>query len=335
MDIFYALKRWMAKSYPETFFKQERLLCELCGFAMPIEGLEAFAFTSCPKCRNKVFVPLPLGDLLLFQPIGAGGFASVYKAYHRAMGQTILAVKIIKQEKKNDPEVIKAFLEEGAAHKLIPSHPNIARYIDSGCEDDEYYYVAEYVKGERLERRINQKGKIPEAETLAIVSRIIAALKHIYHNGFLYRDLTAGNIILGEDGVAKLIDFGLTISIEQAQKGNHEDGLWGTSEYIPPERICHGGEDVCSVIYSLGMLMFYMLSGGPYINAKSAVGVVKRHVGVVRLAVSSSLLPGISAPTIKVVDTMMRQEPAERYQTFEEAEKAIALLIFRLRKSSS
>lgn len=92
---------------------------------------------------------------------------------------------------------------------------------------------------------------------------------------------------------------------------------------------------MCSVIYSLGMLMFYMLSGGSYINAKSAVGVVKRHVGVVRLAVSSSLLPGISAPTIQALNTMMRQEPAERYQTFEEAEKAIASLLFRLRMHSS
>ena len=74
------------------------------------------------------------------------------------------------------------------------------------------------------------------------------------------------------------------------------------------------------------MMMFYMLSGGPYINAESIAGVVKRHVGVVRMAVTSSLLPGISAPTIKVVNTMMRQEPAGRYQTFEEVEKAIRQL---------
>ncbi|MDO9542182.1 MAG: serine/threonine-protein kinase [Kiritimatiellia bacterium] len=325
-DLFYTLKRLMAKSYSETFFKQERLLCDLCSFAMPIEGLEAFTFAPCPKCRNKVFVPLPLGDLLLFLPIGAGGFSSVYKAYHRTMGKTILAVKIIRQEKKNDPEVIKAFLAEGTVHKQIPAHPNIVQYIDSGHEDDEYFYAIEYVEGERLKRRLTQKGKIPEAETLAIVAQVIGALKHIYHNGFLYRDLNAGNIIMRADGVAKLIDFGLTMPIEQAQKENQEDSVWGTSEYIPPERVCHGGEDACSVIYSLGMLMFHMLSGGPYINAESAVGVAKRHVGLVRLAVSSALLPGISEPTIKVVNTMMRQEPAERYQTFEEAEKTIALL---------
>jgi hypothetical protein len=74
------------------------------------------------------------------------------------------------------------------------------------------------------------------------------------------------------------------------------------------------------------MMMFYMLSGGPYINAESAVGVVKRHIGAVRLAVSPSLLPDVSVPTIKTVNTMMRQEPSERYQTFEELEKAIGAL---------
>lgn len=332
-DMFYTLKRWIAKSYAKTFFIQERLLCDLCSFAMPIEGLEPFTFTPCPKCHNKVFVPLPLGDLLLFLPIGAGGFASVYKAYHRTMGERILAVKIIRQENKNDQEIIKAFLAEGTAHKQIPPHPNIVQYIDSGYEDDEYFYAIEYVEGERLERRLSQTGKIPEAETLAIIAQIIAALKHIYHNGFLYRDLNAGNVIVRKDGVAKLIDFGLTIPIKQARKESQEDSIWGTSHYIPPERIYQGGEDARSVIYSLGMLMFYMLSGGPYINAESVAGVVKRHVGVVRLAVSSSLLPGISAPTIKAVNTMMRQEPAERYQTFEEAEKAIASLRLQLQKS--
>jgi len=329
--MFYTLKRWMAKSYSQTFFIQGRLLCDLCSFAMPIEGLEPFTFTACPKCHKKVFVPLPLGDLLLFLPIGDGGFASVYKAYHRTMGETILAVKIIRPEKKNDQEIIKVFLAEGTVHKQIPPHPNIVQYIDSGYEDDEYFYAVEYAEGEQLEKRLNQKGKIPEAETLAIVAQVISALKHIYHSGFLYRDLNAGNVIVGKDGVAKLIDFGLTIPVKQAQKENQEDSIWGTSHYIPPERICQGGEDACSVIYSLGMMMFYMLSGGPYINAESIAGVVKRHVGVVRMAVTSSLLPGIPAPTIKVVNTMMRQEPAERYQTFEEVEKAIRQLRLSLR----
>jgi serine/threonine protein kinase len=271
-------------------------------------------------------VPLPIGDLLLFLPIGAGGFASVYKAYHRAMGKMVLAVKIIKQEKKNDQEVIKAFLAEGAVHKQIPPHPNIVRYIDSGCEDGEYFYAMEYVEGERLERRLKREGKIPEAETLAILVQVIAALKHIYQSGFLYRDLNAGNVILGKNGAIKLIDFGLTMPVEQAEKEDQEKAIWGTSQYIPPERICHGGESACSVVYSLGMMMFYMLSGGPYINAESAVGVVKRHIGAVRLAVSPSLLPDVSVPTIKTVNTMMRQEPSERYQTFEELEKAIGAL---------
>jgi len=320
------LKRLVVKNYPCTFFTQERLRCDQCYYAMPVEGLEVFTFTPCPKCRNKVFVPLPIGDLLLFQPIGAGGFASVYKAYHRAMGKTNLAVKIIRQDKKTDPEIIKAFLAEATVHQQIPPHPNIVRYIAGGCEDDEYYYAVEYVEGERLEQRIKTQGKISETEALSLAAQVVAALKHIYNNGFLYRDLNAGNVIVRSDGVAKLIDFGLTMPIEQAQEETHADSIWGSSQFIPPERVCQGGEDACSVIYSLGMLMFYMLSGGQYINAESIAGVVKRHVGMARLAVSSALLPGISAPTIESVNTMMRQEPAERYQTFEEAELAIARL---------
>ena len=321
--MFNTLKRWMAKSYPRTFFEDGLLLCDQCSYAMPIEGLSAFTFTTCPKCNDKVFVPLPIGDLLLFQPIGAGGFASVYKAYHRTMGGKLLAVKIIKQEKKKNQAIIDKFLMEGNVHKQIPPHPNIVKYIDSGREDDEYFYAVEFVEGERLERRLEQKGKITEAETLALVAQIVAALKHIYQSGFLYRDLNAGNVIVRKDGTVKIIDFGLTIPMEQARDGSQKDGIWGTSQYIPPERVCQGGEDACSVIYSLGMLMFYMLCGGAYINAKSAAGAAKRHVGLVRMAVNSSLLPGISEPTIQAVNTMMRQEPSERYQTFEEVEKAL------------
>ena len=235
----------MAKSYPQTFFEQERLLCERCYFAMPLRGLDAFTFAACPRCGNKIFVPLPIGNLLLFQPIGAGGFASAYKAYHRAMGKAILAVKIIRQEKKKDPEIIKAFLAEADVHRQIPPHPNIARYIASGYEDDEYFYAVEFVDGESLKRRIVEKGKIPETETLAITIQIIAALKHIYQHGFLYRDLNTGNIIVRPDGVAKLIDFGLTVSIAQAQNENRENFIWGSSEFIPPERVSQGGEAEC------------------------------------------------------------------------------------------
>lgn len=326
IDIVACARRLGAKSYPRTFFEQERLLCDRCYFAMPVEGLEIFTFTPCPKCGNKVFVPLPVGDLLLFQPIGAGGFASVYKAYHRAMGPTVLAVKIIRQDQKGDAEVVKNFLAEADIHRQIPPHPNIVRYVASGCEDDEYYYALEFVEGERLEKRITGLGKIREAEALDLAAQILGALKHIYDSGFLYRDLNAGNVIVQPNGVAKLIDFGLTLPLTQAQAEKHAKDIWGSSQFIPPERVLQGGEDARSVIYSLGMLMFFMLSGGPYINAESAVGTVKRHVGVARLAVSAVRLPGVSAATIETVGTMMRQKPAERYQTFEETEAALARL---------
>ena len=173
---------------------------------------------------------------------------------------------------------------------------------------------------------MTERGKIREAEALGLAVQVAAALHHIYRSGVLYRDLNAGNVILRPDGVAKLIDFGLALPAEQARAATRSDSIWGSSQFIPPERVFQGGEDARSVIYSLGMLMFFMLSGGPYINAPSAVGTVKRHVGVARLAVSPALLPGVSAATIEAVNTMMRPNPAERYQTFEETEAALARL---------
>ncbi|MBI3986555.1 MAG: serine/threonine protein kinase, partial [Lentisphaerae bacterium] len=240
----------------------------------------------------------------------------------------LFAVKIPKQEHRANKEVIRLFLAEGEIHRQITDHPHIVKYIASGCEDDEYFYAMEFIRGVRLKRWIEDKGRFPEKTGWQIGLELLSALSHIYACGFLYRDLNAGNVMLKSDGHSVLFDFGLAMKIEEAARPVAvEAHIWGSGEFLPPERVYRKGEKASSAIYSLGLLMYFLLSGENFMKSDSARGLAKRHVSAVRMTLNPSLLQGCSENTLNVINMMIEPNPEDRFQTFEELESTVKELL--------
>ena len=263
---------------------------------------------------------------MLFEPGGAGGMASAYKAWHRDRGGRLFVVKVLRRDQRGLEHQTESLLAEGQIHQSIPPHPNLPDYAGHGCEDGECFYAAEYIPGERLAERLARVGRLPEREALAVCDGLLAALQHILQCGFLYRDVNARNVILHPKGRPVLLDFGLTEPLEVAGEGKQESYVDGTASFLPPERVLRQGEDEASVVYSLGLLLYFMLAGEEYVRSGTAAQTALRHIGV-RLAVTPAHLPGCSESTVALVARMIRKDPAERFQTFEELRQAIAPIL--------
>lgn len=329
--IFGRLKNLLRQnSMAEVFFAQDGLLCGRCGNVNPLADLEPLSFAPCEKCGFHNFVPRLVSDYLVFEPAGAGGIASVYRACTKEHPERIYAVKILKHEHVDHREIVDAFLEECRIHSQVPGHTNVAQYVDGGFVDDVYFYAMDFVEGERLYRLVEQQGKLAEEEALAVLAQMVAGLKHIYASGFLYRDLNADNVIVKPDGTAVIIDFGLALPIEEAARASTRDHIWGTGEFLPPERIYREGEDAVSVIYSLGMLAFFLVTAEMMTKSSSVEGQVKRHISSTRLALTPDRFQGCSDATMDLIVTMIQPDRAARYQSFDEVEEATWAVLNRL-----
>lgn len=294
---------------------------------MDLGGLDALNMAPCAKCGFPNFVPLFVGGFLLVEPVGAGGISSVYKAVSESEADPVRAVKLLRPECAGDPDAIEAFTLEAAIHSQIPEHPYIVGYVDSGFDADEHYYVLDFVEGTRLDQMVGDSGALPEQNALAIAAQLTSALEHIHQCGFLYRDINAGNVILRDSGEITLIDFGLTLPNEFAYRASKSRYIWGSGALLPPERIARTGEDERSVIYSVGMLLFWMLTGRAFFSAEDLAGQARRHVSTARLAVTAEVLPGCPEPTVALVGSMIRHDPAERIQTFAELKGIVLSLL--------
>ena len=295
--------------------------CQQCSFQIPMKGLQQLRMVECPMCKAVTFVPMQVGRFWLFEPLGGGGMGSVYRALNPEALDRHFAVKVLSRVEKTKPANIHALLNEARIGKLIGDHPCLVKCVDSGCQNGEYYSAMELVEGERLDKRIDRLGRLPEQQVLQIGLHILAAEQHIFKCGYLYRDLKPENIIINNEGYAILFDYGLCMPREDALHPKDEF-VSGSPYYLPPERLLGKGEDASSEIYSLSMVIYYALSGTTYFDADEVEALAKRHVSKVRLSVSSKLR-GFDEDFVALLTKMVRQEPEERFQSFHEVARAI------------
>lgn len=307
-------------------FEEDAHLCESCGYRSTLSELTPLTIATCPQCGFKGLVPYRLNEYLLFEPLGAGGVSSVYKAVRHEQSGQFYAVKILRDDRAIDETVLPDFLFEAGVHHDVSPHPSIVRFIESGHFNEDHYHVMEFVPGDSVKRRVESSGRIPELLALAWLRELTGALRHIQEKGYLYRDISPGNLLIRNDQSICLIDFGLALSIEDADQAGAP--IVGTPEYLPPERIQQLGEDERSTVYSVGMLLFYMLKGEPMIKAESHERAALQHISAVRIAFNARLLPpDISDKTVALVGWMIKYDPVDRPQTLEAVEKAITAIL--------
>ena len=213
--------------------------------------------------------------------IGAGGMANVYKAVVSAPGGpvpegTVVAVKVLRQELMHDADLVRRFKNESKAISLL-NHPNIVKVYDVSVGESLQYIVMECVEGMTLREYLNERGgKITSRETVHFIAQILRALDHAHRNGVVHRDIKPQNIMLLDNGQLRMMDFGIArISRAENQIQNGKKAM-GSVHYISPEQAKGEETDPKSDIYSVGVMMYEMLSGRLPFDADDMVEVARK-----------------------------------------------------------
>ena len=293
-----------------------KLPCSKCGSPMDLPKLNPLRVAKCGQCDTPNFTPMKVANFWLFYPAGGGGMGSVYQAYHIDVPDRVFAVKLLARSERDNPSRIHALILEAETARKLGAHPCLVSYAASGYSDGEYFFAMEFVKGRRLDELFDLQGHLEEKVVLLICLYVLAAEEHIYDRGFLYRDLKPENVLVTPEGRAVLLDYGLCLPREQALHPNDEF-ITGSPYYLPPERLRGDGEDAYSEIYSLGMVLYYALTGRTFFDADEVEALARKHVSQMRLSVESRMKD--TRPELaQILARMIRQEPGERYQTFAE-----------------
>jgi serine/threonine protein kinase len=243
--------------------------------------------------------------------IGRGGMAVVYKAFDLVLKRPV-AVKILHQQFANNAHFIERFRREAySAASLI--HTNITTIYDTGCVNGMYYIVMEYVNGKTLKQIIDERAPLSVHEAVDIARQIAKALKQAHSRGIIHRDIKPQNILVTEEGIVKVTDFGIARAM--AMPGLTQTGkILGTARYISPEQATGQQADERSDLYSLGVIMHEMLSGKPLFEGNSSVEMAEKHVKEKPPSLLD-LNPAVPLHLEIIVGRLLRKEPDERYHS--------------------
>lgn len=211
----------------------------------------------------------------IIEKIGGGGMSVVYKAKCRVLNRYV-AIKILRNELIADQNFVEKFKQESLSAASL-NHPNIVNIYDTGIEDNIYYIVMEYIKGETLKDLIKRKENLSEQETVRISVQIAEALKHAHANKIIHRDIKPHNILITEDGIAKVADFGIARAATSSTINNTSNVI-GSVHYFSPEQARGGYIDEKSDIYSLGVVMYEMITGTVPFDADNHISVAMKHI---------------------------------------------------------
>ena len=240
--------------------------------------------------------------------VGSGGMADVYRAKDQLLERTV-AVKILHQQYENDKEFIERFQREAKAAARI-THPNIVNVYDVGIAEGRHYIVMEYVPGRTLKERIKEEGPVPAAEALHIARQIAGALAQAHINNLVHCDIKPHNILVMPDGNVKVADFGIARAVTESTM-TYNDNIMGSVHYFSPEQARGTIITPKSDVYSLGVVLYEMLTGRIPFDGNTAVSIARKHLEEEPQPLRS-LVPNIPPVVEALVTRMMAKDPALR-----------------------
>lgn len=249
------------------------------------------------------------GRYRLDAQIGSGGMSTVYRAFDTTLERQV-AIKVMHNHMVADADQLERFRREARAVARL-SHPHVVGVIDAGEDDGTQYIVFEYVQGETLKERIRRIGKLPISEAVAYAIEIARALGAAHEQGIVHRDVKPQNVLIDEEGSAKVTDFGIARTRDQA--GLTADGrVLGTTDYVSPEQALGHPVTGQSDLYSLGIVLFEMLTGDVPFKGEGQVAVAMKHVRE-DLPDVQIRRPEVSSALASVVDRATAKDLDERY----------------------
>lgn len=259
----------------------------------------------------------------ILEKIGVGGMATVYKAKDNILKRNV-AIKVLRDEFTTDEEFIKRFNTEAQSAASL-THPNIVSIYDVGHEENLYFIVMELIKGKTLKQIITEEGVLPWKWSINIAMQIASALEMAHKNNIIHRDIKPHNIIITEDGIAKVTDFGIAKAVSNSTITAFGTTI-GSVHYFSPEHARGGYTDAKSDIYSLGVVMYEMVTGRVPFDADTPVSIALKHMQE-KPVEPIKLNPSIPYAVNKIIMKAMQKEVSLRYSSATELLKDLSLAL--------
>jgi formylglycine-generating enzyme required for sulfatase activity/tetratricopeptide (TPR) repeat protein len=291
------------------------LYCSRCGRSL--KTIPSSAGSQTPLRDAPTEMMLPVGTLLMeryriIRELGAGGMGRVYEARDEKLDMPV-AIKVLRDILSRDPGSVKRLMAE-ARHSMLLSHANIVRVHNFEDGPTVKFLVMEYVEGETLAHRVSREGKIPEEETRKIALEICRGLQHAHGKKIIHRDLKPGNILLGKDGAIKVADFGIARLCRDSVSRLTAQHDSGTLLYMSPEQL-DGESGEASDVYSLGVVLYEMLSGDPPFVTGEVTAQIRHK--------DPRQIEGVSDDLNRIVLKCLEKKPENRFANLQELSEAI------------
>ncbi len=287
--------------------------CPETGKPIDVSAVEPGTEFQSPYTGKTLISEWRLGPYVLKKRLGSGGMGTIYLAVDEKLGRTA-CVKILKPELSKQPGFLETFAKEAQITASI-SHPNVVQVYHFGTERGVSYLAMELLNGGSLDDLMNREGKLSEQRALEIGIQAARGLKEAFSRGLLHRDVKPGNVLFSHDGTAKIVDFGLSMPLDEAREYDGE--VWGTPYYVAPEKLDSKGEDCRSDIYSLAASLFHAMAGRAPFEADTVSLVAWKHLKAGRVSLKT-FAPHIHNETARVINRALEREPSARYQNYDE-----------------
>ena len=264
-----------------------------------------------------------VGNYKIMQKLGEGGMGAVYKGLDLMLEREV-AIKALRPELLSRPDLVERFRAEAITLARL-NHPNVATLYSFLRQGDEFFMVLEFVSGETLESLINRGGALPCEQAAYLISQALTGIAHAHQANVIHRDLKPANLMLTCDGSVKVMDFGIARALD-GERMTRAGRLVGTIEYMSPEQVRGQATDVRSDIYSLGIVLYELLTGGLPFKSDSEFELMRMQIEDVPQS-PVLLAPNLPPAMVQIVLCALAKHPESRFQNASEFCQALLPLV--------